>query len=232
MADIINFLSNATVLTMLLVYIFTIWIGLVIWTWVDISRRTDNYLYRLMMLVLVAFGAFVGFAFYLMIRPTLTKKELAAQNLEEQFLLASAAYLSCPNCSEPAAAEFSFCVKCGTALKRNCPNCNYRLNSTWLACPSCGTMTVEEALPAAVSVVESTKAAGKRRLPLSMPSIPFDFVAPTLALIKRVLPARVEIRGANGHSRKKLAKEGKNVSKKGKSKAVSLKKASIPQANT
>ena len=153
MADLIGFLSNSLVITIVLSYIFAIWFGLTVWAYIDISRRTDNYVYRLMMVLLVAIGfGFVGLALYLMIRPSLTKSEVASQSLEEKFLLASAAYAFCGSCGEPAGAEFNFCVNCGSQIKKNCTNCNFLLASSWLACPNCGKIQVPEALPE-VSVV-------------------------------------------------------------------------------
>lgn len=221
MAEIISFLSNATVLTILILYVFAIWVGLVIWTWVDISRRTDNYPYRFAMILLVAFGAFVGFAFYLMIRPTLTKKEVEAQRLEEQFLLVTSNFNSCPNCGQVSPSEFLFCVSCATQLRDKCANCGGFMSLNWLACPSCGAKKAEKLLVSApvevlgeAQTVAVIEARARRRFPGF--SVNFSSVLSSLANLVPAAPVSTngDSRKANGKKSTTKVKKNKSVSKK------------------
>ncbi|MDP2671244.1 MAG: zinc ribbon domain-containing protein [bacterium] len=204
MADLISLLTNITVLVILVSYIFLIWLGLIVWTWVDISRRSDNWFYRLAMLLLVALGAFVGFAFYLMIRPSLTKKESETQELEEQFLLASS--LACPKCGQITPENFLFCIRCATSLKNKCKNCGFLVHASWSACPNCGNLQAEVPL---LNVIEAqTKSVETKPLHLGV-----DFSG-VFQVIKNMRSIAPELRKeSNGETRKQVRKAKRARSK-------------------
>lgn len=136
-ADIINFLSQASTIAIVLGYIFALWLALTIWTWFDISSRTDNVLYRLGAIVLVALGSLLGFVIYLMLRPAQTKDEVQFRQLEEKIFEAQSRAALCNDCGEVVEPEFSYCASCGVKVRKKCEKCDGELSYTWNVCPYC-----------------------------------------------------------------------------------------------
>ena len=138
MADVINFLANSLTITVLVAYLFALWAALVIWTWFDISNRTDNPFYRIGAILIVATGAIFGFAIYLLLRPGSTLEEVQAREIEETILSSQSQFLTCPSCHHTAREDFAYCPNCSMKLLSECPSCNKQINVTWSTCPYCG----------------------------------------------------------------------------------------------
>jgi RNA polymerase subunit RPABC4/transcription elongation factor Spt4 len=136
-ADFINFLSQASTITIVVGYIFALWLALTIWTWFDVASRTSNIFYRFGAIVLVALGSLLGFVVYLMLRPSQTVEEVQFRYLEEKIFEAQSKAALCNSCGEVVEPEFSFCASCGVKVRKNCGNCERELSYTWNICPYC-----------------------------------------------------------------------------------------------
>lgn len=138
MVDVINFIANSLTITVLVGYLFALWAALVIWTWFDISGRTDNPLYRIGAILIVATGAVFGFAIYLLLRPSNTLEEAGIRDIEETILASQSQFLTCPACHHTAREDFVYCPNCSTKLLSGCPDCGKQINVSWNTCPYCG----------------------------------------------------------------------------------------------
>lgn len=202
MADIINFLSQSGTIVVLLAYIFTLWVALTLWTWFDISSRTDNIYYRLGALVLVALGSLLGFVIYLMLRPAQTKEEHQFRLLEEKVFESQSRAALCSNCGEAVESQFSFCVSCGTRVKKNCDGCGRQISHTWSVCPYCAYLQREvgELEVAETAETREVSGSGKPR-----------FTA--LSLLKNLRVPRISLR-KGGKKRGRPRKETQEVAKR------------------
>ena len=142
-ADFITFLTNSLTITLLVAYIFALWAAIVVWTWMDISTRTDSILYRFGAILIVATGAILGFAIYLLLRPTYTKEEARAREVEEAILASQTQLQACPTCFAAIRRDFAFCPNCSEKLTVECASCQKKVSPFWTSCPYCGTKQKE-----------------------------------------------------------------------------------------
>lgn len=147
MADVVSFLSNSLVSVVLFGYVIVVWLALVIWTAIDVFNRTNNWLYRILAIILVGIGTLFGFILYLIVRPPTTKDDRRFYELEEKLLETQARSFLCPQCKDIVREDFIFCPSCGFALKRECPSCQKPLEIAWTQCPYCGFKTSPAQLP-------------------------------------------------------------------------------------
>ncbi|MDP2720865.1 MAG: zinc ribbon domain-containing protein [bacterium] len=160
-ADVIAFVSNSLTITLLVGYIFALWAAIVAWAWIDINTRTDNTFYRLGAVLVVATGAILGFAIYLLLRPNLTKDEEKLREVEEAILSSQSQFLTCPDCYHAVKEDFSYCPNCSRKLVGACTSCSREINNSWNACPYCGTRQREvEIKKPAVQVIPGTVSPG------------------------------------------------------------------------
>jgi hypothetical protein len=54
------------------------------------------------------------------------------------FVLRDPLPVACPNCQTPARLGFTYCPKCGTAVKRSCEGCGRAVEVDWTNCAYCG----------------------------------------------------------------------------------------------
>ncbi|MEX0621521.1 MAG: zinc ribbon domain-containing protein [Candidatus Woykebacteria bacterium] len=151
LAEIISFLANSLTITVLVAYVFALWAALVAWTWIDIVSRTDSPLYRLGAILIVATGAILGFAIYLLLRPNITKDEVQLREIEEALLASQTSWQSCPKCNYPVKEEFLYCTNCSEKLMLECKNCNREINISWNICAYCGSRQREEEVKIVIS---------------------------------------------------------------------------------
>lgn len=137
-ADFISFLSNSLTITLLVIYVFALWAALVIWTWLDVSSRTDNILYRLGATLIVVFGSLLGVAIYVLLRPGATKEDNSIREIEEAIIASQSQLQACPNCYHSIRRDFSFCPSCSHKLTVECNSCQKKINQNWNVCPYCG----------------------------------------------------------------------------------------------
>lgn len=201
-ADFISFLSNSLTITVLLIYVFVLWAALVIWTWLDVSSRTDNILYRLGATLIVVFGSLLGVAIYVLLRPGTTKEDNSTREIEEAIIASQSQLQACPNCYHSIRRDFSFCPSCSHKLTVECNNCQKKINQTWNVCPYCGErQRIVDEIPAGVSF-----RAKIRNIGLSFYASLFGLVKSTYAFYKSnqaAIASEAKTKSARKGSRKK-----------------------------
>ncbi len=127
------------------VFITSLWIGMIVWTFRDIRARTRDVLVQLFMALLVAVLNVPGLLLYLLIRPRETLHEAYERALEQEALLqAIEEPLTCPACGETIEKDFVYCPYCHKVLKKVCTTCGRLLHLDWTLCPYCGTPAYED----------------------------------------------------------------------------------------
>ncbi len=176
MADFITFFTNTFTSMILLGYVVVVWMALVIWTSIDVFNRTNNWIYRILAIILVGFGSIFGFILYLLVRPPTTKEDRHFHELEEKLLETQAQSFLCPQCRDLVREDFLFCPTCGLALKRECPSCHKGLDIAWTQCPFCGFKVGPAILPEVALSVERTTGSIVSRLTriFSAPKTPVE----------------------------------------------------------
>lgn len=135
------------------VFITSLWLGLVLWTFRDIRARTRDILVQLMATLMVGLLTLPGLIIYFLIRPRETLAEAYERALEQEALLQAIEEPEvCPSCGAKVRADFIYCPYCHTQLKKRCTGCQEALLLEWHLCPYCGT-------PQRTQVVEPVLAA-------------------------------------------------------------------------
>ena len=139
------------------------WFALVLWTFQDIRRRTNDWLVRILAVLMVLVFHLVGLFVYLIVRPQETLATKTALSLEEEALMQGMdEKLVCPSCHKSAQPDFAVCPYCGERLKHACENCGKLLSLSWTVCPYCETPVQRpEELPA-LAPLEDEPVAGNR----------------------------------------------------------------------
>jgi hypothetical protein len=188
MAELIALVTNQVVLIVLISYLFLLWVALIFWTLMDITRRTENPFARLGSVFLVGMGFVFGFVLYLILRPATTSEELKIHNIEEKLMENQARSFICPSCSDLVREEFLFCANCGCQVKKECFACKRVLEIVWNQCPYCGA-------PASPRILPSIKEVNNQK-----PQGSFFTFFRRLFIPERALPA--EIKRGPGRPRK------------------------------
>lgn len=129
-----------TIIMILGAYFVIFWVGLVVWTFRDIKRRTHDPLAQILASLLVLFFHLPGLLIYYILRPGVTLVDEYNRSLEEEALLQSMdEALACPNCHKRVQPDFAVCPYCNEQLKEACPSCGRLLNLNWGICPYCAT---------------------------------------------------------------------------------------------
>ena len=143
-----------TIGTLLAVYYGVFSLGLAIWTFQDIRRRTQYWPVYFLALSLVVVFNLPGFLIYLLVRPQQTMAQQYENSLEEAMILQDLGkQLACPRCKRAVEDEFLICPFCRTQLRRPCGHCGHPLNALWKACPYCTTPVPVEVADAAATAV-------------------------------------------------------------------------------
>jgi hypothetical protein len=204
-AEAVEFLSNSLTITVLVAYVFALWAALVVWTLLDVNDRTDNILYKLGAVLIVATGSLLGFAIYLLLRPNTTKEEMRMRQIEEVLLTSQAAIHSCPKCYATIKEEFEYCVSCALKLSADCQNCSKKINIAWNTCPFCGKEGRREALEEPKEEKEVAVASKETRRRILRPAI-FSSIAKFIKSRRYAKkPARKRVRAAKATKAKAKA---------------------------
>jgi RNA polymerase subunit RPABC4/transcription elongation factor Spt4 len=127
------------VLVLFGVYLATLWLTLVFWTYRDIRHRSRDPVIQTVSVLLVLVFFLPGHWIYLILRPRYTLTELYERSLEEEALLQDLEdQKACPTCRRRVQDEFLVCPSCRTQLKEPCRACARPLSYAWIACPFCG----------------------------------------------------------------------------------------------
>ncbi|WP_119072207.1 double zinc ribbon domain-containing protein [Aggregatilinea lenta] len=117
-----------------------IWLGLIIWTWRDMHRRSRDPLAQIASTLLVAVLGVFGLIVYILLRPSETLAEAYERSLEEEALLQNIEEKPiCPGCGRPVHTDWQVCPYCHTKLRKPCVNCGQLLELPWNLCPYCAT---------------------------------------------------------------------------------------------
>ena len=131
------------------------WVSLVLWTFHDISSRTNDIFAQLLaalMVFLLVPPLPIGLLFYFLLRPRETLDQVYDRQLEQEALLQGIEeQRACPHCHRAVEDDYRLCPHCHTSLKKPCTNCSRLLHLEWDVCPYCGTDVASprvQALPA------------------------------------------------------------------------------------
>lgn len=120
-------------------FLVALWFALAVWTFRDITRRTNSATVQIFSTLLGLLGFLPGVVVYLLMRPRETLAESYQREVEEAYLEQElASQPACPTCDTPIDREFQFCPSCGTTLKHGCPNCGRLVEMGWRICAHCG----------------------------------------------------------------------------------------------
>lgn len=119
------------------------WLGLILWTWRDMQRRSRDPLAQIAASLMVAVLGIFGIIIYVMLRPSETLAESYERSLEEEALLQNIEEKPvCPGCNRPVQDRWQVCPYCHTKLKKPCANCGEMLELVWNLCPYCAHVQV------------------------------------------------------------------------------------------
>ena len=149
-------------------YGVVLWLGIIVWTYRDISERTRDTWSHSVAVVLVAIFNIPGLFLYLILRPNETLADVYERKLETEAIKQEMAEQrrSCPTCQRLVKDEFLICPHCRTSLREPCPSCDRALELNWTACPYCGvqgpqaTVTVTSSLAAPPALAPDQPIAG------------------------------------------------------------------------
>ena len=121
------------------VFVTSLWLGMVLWTFRDIRSRTRDIVVQFLATLMVAVLTLPGLIVYFLIRPHETLAEAYEHALEQEALLQAIEEPEvCPSCGARVQESFAFCPYCHTQLKKRCPSCDALLELDWSICPYCG----------------------------------------------------------------------------------------------
>lgn len=122
------------------VFVTSLWLGMVLWTFRDIRSRTRDIAVQIVATLIVGLFTVPGLIVYFLTRPQETLTEAYERALEQEALLQAIEEPEvCPSCGAKTRADFLFCPYCHTQLKKSCPSCDETLQLEWNICPYCGT---------------------------------------------------------------------------------------------
>lgn len=128
------------------------YVAIVIWTYKDARKRTDDPIMVATftaITMLPLFGVFI----YMLVRPAeyiadMRERELEIRALERQL----GRQERCPYCKSHIEGDYLSCPVCTTKLRTSCAGCEKPLDPRWVMCPFCETEVpghVERISPAA-----------------------------------------------------------------------------------
>ena len=122
------------------VFLTSLWLGMVLWTFNDIRSRSRDIVVQLLATLMVGILTLPGLLVYFLTRPRETLAEAYEHALEQEALLQAIEEPEvCPGCGTKVSAEFQWCPYCHTQLKKVCVACDKALDLDWNICPYCGT---------------------------------------------------------------------------------------------
>lgn len=130
-----------TILTLVTaVFVTSVWLGMVLWTFRDIRSRTRDIVVQLLATLMVGVLTVPGLILYFLIRPNETLAEAYEHALEQEALLqAIEEPETCPSCGSKVRSDYLYCPYCHTQLRKACIACGKVLQLEWNLCPYCGT---------------------------------------------------------------------------------------------
>lgn len=139
--DLLELLPQVvTILTLVTaVFVTSVWIGMVLWTFRDIRSRTRDIIVQILATIMVGILTLPGLIIYFLIRPRETLAEAYEHALEQEALLqAIEEPEACPACGGKVRGDFLYCPYCHTQLRKSCIVCDKVMQLDWNLCPYCG----------------------------------------------------------------------------------------------
>ncbi len=139
--DLLKLLPQVvTILTLVVaVFVTSVWLGMVLWTFRDIRSRTRDIIAQLLATLMVAILTVPGLILYFLVRPRETLSEAYEHALEQEALLqAIEEPEACSSCGGKVRGDFLYCPYCHTQLQKVCVVCDKVMQLDWNLCPYCG----------------------------------------------------------------------------------------------
>ena len=129
-----------TILALVLaVFVTSLWLGMVLWTFRDIRSRTRDIIVQVLATLVVAIINVPGLIVYFLTRPRETLAEAYEHALEQEALLqAIEEPEACVGCGSKVRSDYVYCPYCHTQLKKVCVSCGRILHLDWNICAYCG----------------------------------------------------------------------------------------------
>jgi hypothetical protein len=137
-------ISNSSlnlVVTLFVLALVVVWLALVVWTYLDASRRIQDPV-----LVACATAAslfpYIGTVVYSILRPPEFLDDARERDLEikaAELRVRQLSELSCPSCRYPIEKSYLRCPNCQRRLKDPCQSCGKPVDPRWALCPYCET---------------------------------------------------------------------------------------------
>jgi hypothetical protein len=113
--------------------------AIVIWTYKDARKRTDDPI-MVATFTAIAMLPLFGVLIYMLVRPSeyladVRERELEIRALERQL----GRQERCPYCKSHIEGEYLSCPVCTTKLRQSCTGCEKPLDPRWVMCPFCET---------------------------------------------------------------------------------------------
>lgn len=115
------------------------YVAIVIWTYKDARKRTDDPIMVATFTAIAMLPVF-GVLIYMLVRPAeyladVRERELEIRALERQL----GRQERCPYCKSHIEGEYLSCPVCTTKLRQSCTGCEKPLDPRWVMCPFCET---------------------------------------------------------------------------------------------
>lgn len=115
------------------------YVAIVIWTYKDARKRTDDPI-MVATFTAIAMLPLFGVFIYMLVRPSeyladVRERELEIRALERQL----GRQERCPYCKSHIEGEYLSCPVCTTKLRQSCTGCDKPLDPRWVMCPFCET---------------------------------------------------------------------------------------------
>lgn len=116
-----------------------LWFAMAVWTYRDISTRSENPMVQIFSTLVVVLGFLPGLVIYLLLRPRETLEASYQRAIEEDYLAQELnSTPMCPTCGRIIRDEFIFCPSCGTEMRQACHSCGRLVDADWIVCAYCG----------------------------------------------------------------------------------------------
>jgi RNA polymerase subunit RPABC4/transcription elongation factor Spt4 len=139
-------------------YALALWFALVVWTYRDITARSNNMATHIFSTLVVVLFFVPGAIIYLILRPRETLDEVFQRTMEEEYLLQDLDdFPVCPACRRSVRDDFLYCPHCRTQLRHSCVACHRLVDVRWEACPYCAAPQVEPIGQAVTPEIEEPK---------------------------------------------------------------------------
>src|SRR4051812_3224093 len=115
------------------------YVAIVIWTYKDARKRTDDPIMVATFTAISMLPVF-GVLIYMLVRPSeyiadVRERELEIRALERQL----GRQERCPYCKSHIEGDYLSCPVCTTKLRQSCTGCEKPLDPRWVMCPFCET---------------------------------------------------------------------------------------------